>query len=63
VVRLEAGVEFLGYRITGWKVDPSAKAVKRLQEKVRSLVGSRNSDIKSSRNSGTSLTSPGGGSP
>jgi len=38
VVRLEAGVEFLGYRITGWKVDPSAKAVKRLQEKVRSLT-------------------------
>jgi RNA-directed DNA polymerase len=38
VVRLEAGVDFLGYRITGWKAEPSAKAVERFQEKVRSLT-------------------------
>lgn len=38
VERLESGVEFLGYRFTGWKADPSVKSVKRLQEKVRSLT-------------------------
>ena len=38
VVRLEAGVEFLSYRLTGRTADPSAQPVKRLQEKVRSLT-------------------------
>ena len=38
VVRLESGVEFLGYRLTDRKADPSAKSVRRLQEKVRSMT-------------------------
>lgn len=37
VVRWEAGVKFLGYRLQGGKVGHSAKSVQRLPEKVRSL--------------------------
>lgn len=36
IARLESGVEFLGYRLTGRKADPSAKSVRRLHEKMRS---------------------------
>ncbi|EQD65520.1 RNA-directed DNA polymerase (Reverse transcriptase), partial [mine drainage metagenome] len=35
---LAAGVEFLGYRITARKAEPSEKSVKMFQEKVRSLT-------------------------
>lgn len=38
VVPLAAGVEFLGYRITAWKAEPSTKSVKKFQEKMRSLT-------------------------
>ena len=38
IARLSEGVEFLGYRTTAWKAEPSAKSVKRFQEKVRSLT-------------------------
>ncbi len=38
VVPLSAGVEFLGYRITAWKAEPSTKSVKKFQEKMRSLT-------------------------
>ncbi len=38
VARRESGAEFLGYRLAGWKADPSAKAEKRLQETVPSMT-------------------------
>lgn len=38
VVPLAGGIEFLGYRLTAWKAEPSAKSVKRFQEKVRLLT-------------------------
>ncbi len=38
VVMMAAGVEFLGYRITPRKAEPSQKSVKRFQEKLRSLT-------------------------
>lgn len=38
IVRLSEGVEFLGYRITAWKAEPSAKSVRKFQEKIRSLT-------------------------
>lgn len=38
VVPLARGIEFLGYLLTEWKAVPSAKSVKRFQEKVRSLT-------------------------
>jgi group II intron reverse transcriptase/maturase len=38
VVHMNEGVEFLGYRLTSWKAEPSAKSVKRFKEKVRALT-------------------------
>jgi RNA-directed DNA polymerase len=38
IVPLSTGVEFLGYRMTAWKAEPSTKSVKRFQEKIRSLT-------------------------
>ena len=38
IVPLAAGVEFLGYRITAWKAEPTAKSVRKFQEKMRSLT-------------------------
>ena len=38
VVRIEKGVEFLGYRLTWLTAEPTTKAMKRYQEKVRALT-------------------------
>jgi RNA-directed DNA polymerase len=38
IVRLSEGVEFLGYRITAWKAEPSTKSVRKFREKIRSMT-------------------------
>jgi RNA-directed DNA polymerase len=38
IVRLSEGAEFLGYRITARKAEPSEKSVRKFREKVRSMT-------------------------